>query len=84
MASFKSSEETTEPKKNQIYLQGDLLQNQVVRVIIPERLGATVKKSNFACVYIGNTFVLAYMTQVSDLVPGPFVLSKNQIGSLTV
>jgi hypothetical protein len=46
--SLKISERDNLAKTVQIYLQGDLMQNQVVKVMVPEQLGVTIKKSNFA------------------------------------
>jgi hypothetical protein len=42
------------------------MQNQVIKVMAPERLGAKMQKSNCACVYMN-------MTQVSDVAPAPVV-----------
>jgi hypothetical protein len=61
-------------KKVKIYLQGDLLQNKVVKTIIPERLGVTTKKSNLH-VFIRK--ILAYLAQVSDAAPGPPVFWQD-------
>jgi hypothetical protein len=58
------------PQNSKNYLQGDLMQNQVVKSCLWSVIGATIKKSNFACVYME---ILANMTQVSDMAPGPLV-----------
>jgi hypothetical protein len=47
------------------------MQNQVVKSHGPVEFEATIKKSNFACVYICE--IIANMTQVSNVAPGPLV-----------
>jgi hypothetical protein len=66
----KSFQETTEPKKVQIYLYGDLRQNQVVKVMIPERLGPQYRK---VIVHVFIWEILINMTQVRDAALGSLV-----------
>jgi hypothetical protein len=56
-------------QKVQIYLQGDLMQNQIVKSF-SWSVWAAIKKSNFACVCIGNN---SQSTKVSDMALGPYV-----------
>jgi hypothetical protein len=47
------------------------MQNQVVKVMAPERLGPQERK---VIVHVFIWEILAIMTQVSDVAPGPLVL----------
>jgi hypothetical protein len=55
-------------KKVQIYLQGDLMQNQVVKVMTSGRLGPQLRK---VIVHVFISEILANMPKVSNLAPGP-------------
>jgi hypothetical protein len=52
--SFKNFSRDPWPNKFHFFLQVDLMQSHVFKVKVPERLGPQEKKSNFACVYMGN------------------------------
>jgi hypothetical protein len=54
----------------QIWLKGDLMQSQVLKVIVPELLGPQQRK---VILHVFLWEILAKMTQVSDVAPGPLV-----------
>jgi hypothetical protein len=71
---WKTFQETNNSKQDQIYLQSDLMQNQVVRVMVSERLGPQWRK---VILHVFIWEILTNMTQVSDMAHVPFVSNND-------
>jgi hypothetical protein len=67
---FQNLFKTLLTQKMQIWLEGELMQNPVIKVMVLELFGPELRK---VILHVFLWEILAKMTQVSDVAPGPIV-----------